>query len=538
MPELALGPLLRHVDDTTAAVWVETDAPCTVRVLHASTPTFTVHGHHYALVEIDGLEPGASVPYSVQLDGVEVWPPRDGGFPPSRIHTVDAEPDVQVLLGSCRTSVPHDAENLRIHGVDALRAYALWMAGEDEAVRPTVLLLLGDQVYADEPPPEVRAYIRGRRGDGEEPGEEIADFAEYAELYRVAWTEPAIRWLLSTVPTAMIFDDHDLRDDWNTSDVWRREMRRLPWWRRRVVAGLGAYWLYQHLGNLSPAERAADPLFAALREAEGDGGALLDDFAWTADEDPSRNRWSFARDYGGTRLVVLDSRCARDLGPGRRAMLDAGEWAWFERLATGDVDHLLIGSSVPVLLPTGLHYLESWNEAVCDGVWGRWAARLGERVRQGIDLEHWGAFRRTFSDLAHLVTEIARGRRGRPPATITFLSGDVHYSYLARVNRTPAGTHVQQIVCSPIRNPLSPVLRLGNVVASFALAGVFGRVLARAAGVPRTPFGWRVSRGPWFDNAVATVELRGRSGGVCWWGASDGAGERAGLDLLREERLC
>ena len=85
--------------------------------------------------------------------------------------------------------------------MDILRSYAHRMTEIDELEWPTVLLFLGDQVYADEPPPEMREYIKDRRDTSEPPGEEIADFTEYAELYRLAWTEPALRWLLSTVPT-------------------------------------------------------------------------------------------------------------------------------------------------------------------------------------------------------------------------------------------------------------------------------------------------------------------------------------------------
>ena len=48
-------------------------------------------------------------------------------------------------------------------------------------------------------------------------GDELKDYEEYAHLYRLAWSDPANRWLLSTLPSAMIFDDHDIRDDWNTS---------------------------------------------------------------------------------------------------------------------------------------------------------------------------------------------------------------------------------------------------------------------------------------------------------------------------------
>jgi hypothetical protein len=534
--ELVLGPLLRHVDERTAAIWMETDDPCTVRVLDTSVPTFTVHGHHYALVVLDGLRPGTSTPYTVSLDGTQVWPIADAEFPPSRIRTVDPDRQVKILFGSCRTSVPHDAKHLFTHGADVLRSYAFRIAGAAEAEWPTLMLLLGDQVYADEPPEAMVEFIQGRRDTEEEPGEEIADFAEYAELYRLAWSDPAVRWLMSTIPTAMIFDDHDLRDDWNTSAAWQQRMRRLPWWRRRVVAGLGAYWVYQHLGNLSPAERATDSLLAGLRAAEDDGGPLLDEFAWAADQKPRENRWSFARDFGGTRLVVLDSRCARTLEPGSRAMIDQVEWEWFDRLATGGIDHLVIGSSLPILLPAGLHYLESWNEAVCDGAWGGRAAAVSEKIRQGIDLEHWGAFRHSFTAMARLLSDIAAGRRGRPPATVTLLSGDVHYSYLARA-RLGRDAGVYQVVCSPIRNPLSRTVRLANVVAAFGLAGLVGRGLAKLAGIPNAPFGWRVERGPWFHNTMATLELDHRAAKVCWYAARATEGDPAALNLLGEEKL-
>ena len=62
MPSLLLGPLLRHVDETSATVWVETDEPCEVQVLGARTPTFTVAGHHYALVVCSDLRPGTTTP--------------------------------------------------------------------------------------------------------------------------------------------------------------------------------------------------------------------------------------------------------------------------------------------------------------------------------------------------------------------------------------------------------------------------------------------------------------------------------------------
>ncbi|ADD41586.1 alkaline phosphatase D family protein [Stackebrandtia nassauensis] len=519
MAQIVLGPMLRRVDESTAAVWVETDSPCRVGVLDASAATFTVHGHHYALVEVSGLAPGSVTPYTVTLDGRTAWPEADSEFPPPVIRTVNPDGDHRLVLGSCRVSADEQYGDARF-GVDMLAAFAHQLAADGDGTRPDALLMLGDQVYADIPPEEVRQFIRDRRDVSVPPGEEIADFEEYAELYRQSWAQPAVRWLLSTVPMLAIFDDHDLRDDWNTSMAWRDTMLKQPWWKRRVIAGLGSYWIYQHLGNMSPKDRAEDPLFAALRESDGDGAAALDEFAWRAWEDSTSVRWSFQQEFGGTRLIMLDSRCARDLTPRKRRIVDEPEWDWFREQATAECDQLLIASSVPVLLPTGLHYVESWNEAVCDGVWGKTFAKLAEKIRQTIDLEHWGAFRESFQRMSFLIMERVRGNWGKAPAAVVFLSGDVHYSYLAKARIRSARGMVHQVTCSAIRHPLPRLLRWANVVGSVRVAGIFGYLLARLARVHRTPFSWRMNRGPWFDNALATVDLSGRKTRARWHTAS------------------
>ncbi|HEU5157234.1 MAG TPA: alkaline phosphatase D family protein [Streptosporangiaceae bacterium] len=517
MRRLVLGPLLRHVGERTATVWVETDAPGEVTVLGTTSRTFTVHGHHYALVDVEGLTPGAGTRYDVRLDGEVVWPEpatetSSAHFPASSIRTLDLGAPLRVAFGSCRKA-PASAQT---HGMDALSAYARRLAAGDEDP-PSVLLLIGDQVYADEPPPRLRRFVRSRRNVAAPPHEEVYDFDEYAELYRMAWTEdPAVRWLLSTVPTFMIFDDHDIRDDWNTSDTWRRQMAAQPWWRRRIVSGLGSYWIYQHLGNLGPAERDADAVYSAVRAAADgpghDAGQILDEFAERVDAHPESARWSYALDLGRTRLLTLDSRCARVLERDRRAMLDDPERAWFDEHCKGGVDHLLIASSLPYLLPAAIHDVEAWNEAVCAGAWGRAFARLGERVRQATDLEHWAAFQESFREVAASLMETVRGERGDPPASVTILSGDVHYSYLARVRGGP----IAQAVCSPLRHPLAGRLRQANRFACLRSVRLPFRWLARSAGVTPGPLDWRLTDGPWFDNAIATVDIDGRAASVRW----------------------
>jgi hypothetical protein len=513
MRRLVLGPLLRHVGERTATVWVETDGPGEVGVLGATSRTFTVHGHHYAVVEVDGLAPGSATPYEVRVDGEVAWP-EQGDFPASSIRTHDPGEPLRVTFGSCRKA----GAAVATYGRDALSAYARRLATAGDG-RSTVLLLIGDQVYADEAPPALREFIRSRRDVTEPPHEEVLDFEEYAELYRLAWTEdPAVRWLLSTVPTLMIFDDHDIRDDWNTSYAWRQQMAALPWWRRRIVSGLGAYWIYQHLGNLGPAERHADALYGAIRAAgdehghDFDCGKILDEFADRGDGHPESARWSYAQDFGRTRLIALDSRSARVLEPDRRAMLDDTEHAWFEARCMGGVDHLLIASSLPYLLPPAIHDTEAWDEAISAGAWGQPFARLGERVRQATDLEHWAAFQRSFREVAASLLETVRGDRGEPPASVTLLSGDVHFSYLARVGGRP----IAQVVCSPLRNPLAPRLRQANRLACRRGLRLPFRWLARTAGVAASPFKWRLTAGPWFDNAIATIDIDGRAATVRW----------------------
>ena len=519
MAELILGPLLRYIDETSATIWVETDGPCEVEILGRRARTFPVSGHHYALVAIEDLAPGQSVAYEVALDGVPVWPDPGSDLPPSRITTLRSGGGaLRIAFGSCRVAAPHaepwnrqrrrDPEG---HGVDALAALAQRMTRQAREEWPSLLLLIGDQVYADNASPQTRAFIRARRSTAEPPGEEVADFEEYSRLYRESWSDPLIRWLLSTVPSAMIFDDHEVIDDWNISLSWKRDMAAQPWWADRISGALTSYWLYQHLGNLSPADLGADDLYRRATGAD-DAGPLLREFALRVDRTTAGSRWSYSRRLGGARLIVIDSRAGRLLTEDRREMVDDEEWQWIDGHLRGDVDHLLIVTSLPYLLPPAIHDLEAWDEAICHGAWGRRAARFGERLRRAVDLEHWAAFRSSFERLAGAIGEVAAGERGRAPASVVLLSGDVHYAYLAEAAFPGPATQsrVYQAVCSPFRHGLGPVMAFANRIALSRVMERLVGLLPRLARVPRAPLRWRITSGPYFDNEVATLELTGR----------------------------
>jgi hypothetical protein len=520
VPELNLGPLLRYTGESDATVWVETDAACEVEVLGHKVTTFEIEGHHYALVQITDLEPGETYKYEVSLDGMKVWPDDEHDFPPSVIRTIAPDGELNLSYGSCRVSVPHEPPytlpaDAHKDGYerDALQALALRMMGEPHESWPDALLLLGDQIYADEVSEGALEFIRSRRDTSEPPGEQIADFEEDTRLYWDAWRDPVTRWLLSTVPTAMIFDDHDVNDDWNISETWVRQMRSTPWWEERIIGAFMSYWIYQHLGNLSPRELEEDGLFKKVREAKN-STRILREFAYKADREIAGTRWTYHRDFGRVRLIMMDSRAGRVIKEGHRAMLDEEEWAWIAEKATGDFDHLLFGTSLPFLLGPGMHHLEAASEAVCAGAWGRPAARIGESIRQLIDLEHWPAFHDSFTDLAHLLRSVASGElsNGGPPASVTVLSGDVHHGYLAKMDfGNDVKTPVYQSASSPLRNPLGIPERLVMRFGWSERGKRVGEALSRLAGVEEPDFNWHlVHEEPWFHNHVSSLEIRGR----------------------------
>jgi hypothetical protein len=425
--------------------------------------------------------------------------------------------------------------------MDALHVYAQELMRSPDERWPDLLLLLGDQVYVDEGSPEVRAFIRSRRAVSEPPGEEVVDFEEYTRLYRESWSEPYVRWLLSTVPSAMIIDDHDISDDWNISRSWKQEMDRKQWWPGRIEAGFMTYWIYQHLGNLSPEALSEDETYAKVKEAPDDAGTTLREYARRAYADRKGIRWSYRRDLGGTRVIVMDSRGGRVLEEGRRSIVDQEESDWVSAQVEGEFDHLLIATSDPFLLSHALHHLEAWSEAICDGAWGRLAARLCEKLRRAEDFDHWAAFGQSFRRLSRLLFEVGSSQRHKPPASILVLSGDVHHAYLAEVG-FPRGSgvrsHVYQAVCSPYRNPLDARERRVIRLLFRRGASKATKALARAARVAAPSIGWRVLDGPYFDNQIASLMLEGRSARIKLETTRPGDAEENTLETSFERRLA
>jgi hypothetical protein len=185
----------------------------------------------------------------------------------------------------------------------------------------------------------------------------------------------------------------------------------------------------------------------------------------------------------------------------------------------GAVDHLVLGTSLPWLLPHALGDLQAVNQIAANR--RGWRGWLAEKIRQGADLEHWQAFHDSFDRLTRLIALAGNGDNGdngdRPPATVSVLSGDVHHSYAARVDLTRMTEHgtdgaarVHQLTCSPVHNKvhwfIKPAFRVGWSRRLARLTEWW----SRRAGVTPVPITWTKLAGPLFGNMIATLELDGR----------------------------
>ena len=234
--------------------------------------TFTVQGHHYALVHVDRAARGRrDAVRGARSTASVVWPePRAASRRASCAPTRRAG-RCGSSFGSCRVAVAaraaaHAAQGRGPRGPRGRRA-ARPRPAHDPHRRPrsgrTRCCMLGDQVYADEVHPRVKDEI---------VGEQVIDYDEYVELY-------SRRLGRADDPLAALHRAE--RDDLRRP----RRPRRLEhvaglgrgdapqaWWRPRVISAFESYFVYQHLGNLSPEEREQDEIYRGLRtERDPDG---------------------------------------------------------------------------------------------------------------------------------------------------------------------------------------------------------------------------------------------------------------------------
>jgi len=428
-----------------------------------------------------------------------------GGTVPTFSGPPAAVGDLRILHTSCRK--PHG------YGRDPIAALDVQLDAPTSRARPHLLLLTGDQIYADDVAaplvPRIRriaqdlvdideeAFFGATRIEGRQ--QSTLDFhlssdaganhlwtlSEFYAMYLLAWSDvlwpPAlptwadvdqandlpqghslseekwndlrgrldtfrsglqrVRRVLANTPTLMLFDDHEITDDWNLDHPWVTGLYANPRGRRVVTNGLLAYALFQHWGNRPDRFTTAGTPEEAVKNA-----ITWMDPNTSPDTDPTRLALGIPtaiappptqlRDLTSPNAIRYDVRITPDDGwPVQILLLDERSARGYESPAPGrgsrissaalDVMVPAPDAAVPADTPTvvvapapvvGLRLVEHYLQPAAALIPGDSVAKY--------DVESWAAFGPT---LEKLLDRLSAWKR------LVILSGDVHYGYVRRL---------------------------------------------------------------------------------------------------------
>ena len=529
---LRIGPVVRAISSTSAVIWAEFSQACTVTcratpsssqasdVVSIQVSTVTVGGRFFAAPQLPGLRPATWYTYDLAMTTIDEQTRIQTTFPLQCFRTLNQPSSAQtaaekytplrVAYGSCRKS--------NLPQSDALHAFGDWLlrcAGEREERWPHILLLIGDQIYADEPPDKLlKMHPHLRQG--------VRSFADFALLYEYAWTyDESVRQALAVLPTLMIFDDHEITNNWNTAPSWRAGMLQAGM-EQMLVDGLVAYWVYQGWGNLCQRDEARYPLLHIMEEAAQSGDDALAALRRSIKDDVYGTHplnWHyeiptepaiFVTNARTERTAVFTDKPEEMYAPTRivskRQMAELRDW-----LHGHDTGIALLVSSVPVLLPPliGLaEYLMGqrfWQEKSAPlRESGLKLAQQQQRIASRASFDHWPFYNVSWHELVQLLSERARD--------IVVLSGDVHFSYAvaaqSRKARSKEPAYLYQLVSTPLQNALSEsdrrLIELQSSLAHSSYGGLSTHVLP----LTEVNTAAHTRRNLLFDNTLALVTLQ------------------------------
>lgn len=241
-----------------------------------------------------------------------------------------------------------------------------------------------------------------------------------------------VRRAMAHLPVAMIFDDHDVTDDWNLNRDWEETAYSHPFSRRIIGNALAAYLLNQGWGNRPEAFSPAvmDGLQTALKAPGEEAhdqflddllGFELWDYQWPLDPP----------------LIVLDTRTRRwrseRAGHKPSGLLDWEALTDLQR-ELRDKEAVMLVSAAPIY---GVKLIETLQKLM---------TYLGKPLM--VDAEYWMAHPGTADGILNVF------KHRKTPDRFAILSGDVHYSFVYDVELRghQGGPDIWQICSSGIKN--------------------------------------------------------------------------------------
>ena len=260
-----------------------------------------------------------------------------------------------------------------------------------------------------------------------------------------------VQRLLAHIPTYMIFDDHDVTDDWNLTAAWEQAAYEDPLAKRIIGNSLFAYWLCQGWGNdpkqfkgdFYQVANAYQQAFKAQQQSGELPGQNLHGIVQASmlqdkfiDYLLKFSHWQYTLD-SQPKLVVLDSRTRR--WRSEHALDEPSglmDWEALCELQQELIGHdaILLVSPAPIF---GVKVIETIQ---------RMATIAGHPL--AVDAENWMAHPGAASTLLNIF------KHPKTPHHFVILSGDVHYSFVYDIELrfSHHSPHIWQITSSGIKN--------------------------------------------------------------------------------------
>lgn len=371
--------------------WQAGGASGFVEVALASAPPYEL-----GVFDLLGLPAGAQVTYGIVIaDDAAALPDAQkilqGTTQKFRLLPEHRPPRVALL--SCNGAFEVE---------DAARRYEMWRVLRREVGAGNVDLIIhaGDQVYADE---LVKRYTRmARRATDEQAAVNILT-EEYRRLYvEQSWTQPDVAAVLTSCPSIMTWDDHDIDNGWGSNPADDKPWRQLFF-------------------------KAARQAFSEFQASMGCPGIDASSFAC-----------GFT--HGEAAFLLLDGRSHRLYKEGRvlgAAQLEAAR-KWLQALpATIRRVYLVLG--IPPI-----HAKLATAAAIL-----KW---LPISEPYAADLRDGWVSERNRPECEALMKVLLGFYETHPATDLTILSGDVHVANIGRMERPGAGV-MWQVTSSGIGSP-------------------------------------------------------------------------------------
>ena len=278
----------------------------------------------------------------------------------------------------------------------------------------SILIMGGDQVYADELWSKVKELEEWSRLNMNDKIKRKATKAMirnldtfYESLYIKKWSDEQMSLCLASIPTVMMWDDHDIFDGWGS---YPQELLDCD--------------VYQNIF------KTAKKYFEIFQIRSLKNQTLL-----TKD----RTHFSFALKFRNYHILGLDNRTQRSI----YQVMGNDQWKDLNTYLDENIlnDNLLVLSAVPVVyrdfsLTENLVDFTSWQEELTDDLKDHWRAKehQGERMRL----------------IMRLFMNIEKRKVSKRNTRTVILSGDVHVGSLGVINDHKNQNKIHQVVSSGI----------------------------------------------------------------------------------------